>query len=54
MWVVGNIAQATPILSYGRSWNFEGFGCRSRRVGLTCANRSRHGFTLSREYQRIF
>jgi hypothetical protein len=53
-WIVANIATETPTLAYGRSWSFKGFSCRSRRVGLTCSNRSGHGFFLSRQHQRIF
>ena len=41
-------------LAYGRSWSRLGFRCASRRTGLTCRNRSRHGFFLSRESQRRF
>jgi hypothetical protein len=41
-------------LAYGRSWARLGITCTSRAVGLTCRNRSGHGFFLSRERQRIF
>ena len=54
VWIVANIATETPTLAYGRSWRFEGFRCSSRRVGLTCSNRTGHGYFLSRERQRIF
>lgn len=54
IWIVANVATETPTLAYGRSWRFEGFRCRSRRVGLTCSNRSGHGYFLSRERQRTF
>jgi len=53
-WVIGNIATEVPVLAYGRSWSFKGFRCRSRRTGLTCRNKSRHGFFLSGQAQRIF
>ena len=53
-WVIGNVATEVPVLAYGRSWSFKGFRCRSRRTGLTCRNKSRHGFFLSRQAQRIF
>jgi hypothetical protein len=53
-WVAGNIATEVPVLAYGRSWSFKGFRCRSRRTGLTCRNKSRHGFFLSKQAQRIF
>jgi hypothetical protein len=42
------------ILSYGSSWKRAGLVCVSRRTGLTCTNRSRHGFFLSRERWRVF
>jgi hypothetical protein len=41
-------------LGYDRSWNRLGITCTSRSDGLTCRNRSGHGFFLSRERQRIF
>jgi hypothetical protein len=41
-------------IAYGRSWSRLGFVCTSRRAGLTCRNRSGHGFFLSRESQRRF
>lgn len=41
-------------LAYGRSWRRLGISCSSRSDGLTCRNRSGHGFFLSRERQRIF
>jgi Family of unknown function (DUF6636) len=53
-WIAANIATDVPSLAYGRRWRFEGFRCRSRRVGLTCSNRSGHGFFLCRQSQRIF
>ena len=52
--VVANIATEVPVLRYGRRWRWHGIVCTSRRVGLTCRNRSRHGWFLSRERQRIF
>jgi hypothetical protein len=42
-------------LRYGTSRRFGSFRCRSRRSGLTCrSTRSRHGFELSRQRQRVF
>jgi hypothetical protein len=42
-------------LRYGASRRFGSFRCTSRRSGLTCrSTRSSHGFTLSRERQRVF
>jgi hypothetical protein len=43
------------VLGYGRSRGFGSFRCTSRRSGLTCrSTASGHGFTLSREHQRVF
>ncbi len=52
--VGANIATDVPVLRYGRTWRWPGFTCVSRRVGLTCRNRSAHSFFLSRARQRIF
>ncbi len=38
-----------PVLGYGRTWRRGPFTCLSMRVGLSCSNRSGHGFFLSRE-----
>jgi hypothetical protein len=43
-----------PVLRYGRVWRRGPFTCISRRTGLRCSNRSRHGFFLARERWRIF
>jgi hypothetical protein len=51
--VQANIATEVPVLRYGRTWRQNGFTCVSRRTGLTCRNRSGHGFFLSRARQRI-
>ena len=42
------------VLAYGRRYRRRGFVGRSRRTGLTCRNLAGHGFTLSRERQRLF
>jgi hypothetical protein len=42
------------ILGYGKTWKRGGLTCVSRRTGLTCTNRSRHGFVLSRRRWRLF
>jgi hypothetical protein len=52
--VVANIATEVPVLRYGRTWSWRGIQCTSRRAGLTCRNRSGHGWFLSRRWQRIF
>ncbi|MDQ2982607.1 MAG: hypothetical protein M3R70_01595 [Actinomycetota bacterium] len=49
-----NVATDVPVLRYGRSWHWLSIGCTSRRNGLTCRNRSGHGWFLSRQRQRIF
>ena len=42
------------VLPYGTSWSGGGLRCTSESVGLTCRNRSGHGFFLSRERWRAF
>jgi hypothetical protein len=42
------------VLAYGRTWSRGGFTCVSRMTGLTCTNRSGHGFFLSRERSRLY
>ena len=42
-------------LAYGTSTRFGSYTCTSRRSGLTCRSRaSRHGFTVSRQSQKLF
>jgi hypothetical protein len=42
-------------LAYGTSKSFGRFTCTSRRTGLTCrSRRNGHGFTVSRESQKVF
>jgi hypothetical protein len=43
-----------PVLGYGRTWSYGGVVCASRATGLTCRNRERHGFFLSRASWRVF
>jgi hypothetical protein len=43
-----------PRLGYGRTWWWRGIRCSSTARGLTCRNRSRHGFFLGPSRQRIF
>lgn len=52
--VQANAATDYPKLAYGRSFSWRGIRCSSAATGLTCRNRSGHGFFLSRERQRIF
>jgi uncharacterized protein DUF6636 len=42
------------VLAYGSSTRIGGIGCTSEMTGLTCRNRSGHGFFLSRERWRTF
>jgi hypothetical protein len=54
IWIAANIETEAPVLAYGRTWLSVGFKCTSQRRGVTCWNKSRHGFFLSREGQRLF
>jgi hypothetical protein len=52
-----HVTDAVPAghtLAYGRTLRLGPFKCRSRRTGLTCRSRTRHGFFLSRARQRVF
>jgi hypothetical protein len=42
------------VIAYGTTRRFGPFTCASRRTGLTCRNRKRHGFTLSVAQQSVF
>jgi hypothetical protein len=42
------------VLGYGTQWRRDGITCTSRTIGLTCANRSGHGFFVSRQSWRLF
>ncbi len=42
------------VLAYGQTWRRAGLFCTSRFDGLTCTNRSAHGFFISRQRWRIF
>ena len=42
------------VLGYGKTWSGGGFRCISALSGLTCRNKSGHGFFLSRESWRKF
>jgi hypothetical protein len=43
------------VLGYGQTWVGPlGLSCISRRAGLTCTNRRRHGFFVSRQSYRTF
>ncbi|HEX8691740.1 MAG TPA: DUF6636 domain-containing protein [Longimicrobium sp.] len=47
------LGPGAPTLSYGSTWSVGPFTCTVERTGVTCRNRSRHGFTLSRTSYRI-
>ena len=53
-WVMGNVADTTPTLAHGRTWSVGRFTCTSKPAGLTCRNKSGHGFTLSPKTQQTF
>jgi hypothetical protein len=42
------------VLAYGKTWSGGGVRCTSAVTGLTCRNKSGHGFFLSRERWRTF
>ena len=48
------VDRRSPTLRYGMRWSRGGFTCASRKAGLRCANRSGHGFFLSRAHSFRF
>jgi hypothetical protein len=42
------------VLGYGKTWSGGGIRCTSALAGLTCHNKSAHGFLLSRAHWRSF
>jgi hypothetical protein len=42
------------VLGYGKTWSGGGLRCTSAFKGLTCRNKSGHGFFLSRAHWRSF
>ena len=42
------------VLGYGKTWSGGGLSCASAVSGLTCRNKSGHGFFLSRAHWRAF
>ena len=48
------ILRSGPVLGYGSTWRKGPFTCVVARAGVTCRNRSQHGFTLSRAAYRLF
>ena len=47
-------AHRVATLHYGERWSGAGIDCTMRTIGLTCTNRSHHGFFLSKQRQRYF
>ncbi len=48
------IIKGSKVIAYGTTWRRSGFVCRSRATGLTCKNRSGHGWFLSRQHSYRF
>jgi hypothetical protein len=42
------------VLAYGRTRRYGPFTCTSRTTGLRCTTAAGHGFTLSRDAQKLF
>ena len=42
------------VLAYGSQWEQGGYSCTSKTSGVTCTNARGHGFTLSKEIQKLF
>jgi Family of unknown function (DUF6636) len=47
-------SRTAKLLPYGKTWSAAGMSCASAVAGLTCRNRSRHGWFLSRARSRRF
>jgi len=43
-----------PVLEYGRTWDYQGFQCRSETNGITCTNKSNHGWFIKKAEQRLY
>jgi hypothetical protein len=43
-----------PVLTYGQTFQRDGFTCKSEQSGVTCLNADRHGFSISRSAQSVF
>jgi hypothetical protein len=43
-----------PVLGYGKTWRKDGYSCISQRTGLTCTNKSKKGWQISKTKQRLF
>ena len=53
-YIVADPASDYPKLAYGKKYAWRGITCTSAATGLTCRNRSGHGFFLSRARQTTF
>ena len=42
------------VLAYGQSFSRGAFTCQSQPTGMTCTNLNGHGFSLSKESQKLF
>jgi len=42
------------VLPYGKTWNHDGFTCKSAIDGLTCWNRSKKGWFINKVEQKFF
>ena len=43
-----------PVLGYGQTWRSGDFTCISKKTGLTCTNRIKRGWHLSKGRQQFF
>ena len=48
------VDRRAKVLRYGSTWSRGGFTCASRKTGLRCTNRARHGFFLSKQHSYPF
>ena len=48
------LAPDSAAIPYGTSRRFGPYKCTSRQSGLTCTNAAHHGWTLSRQRQKLF
>jgi hypothetical protein len=48
------VDRRAKVLRYGSTWSRGGFTCASRKTGLRCTNRARHGFFLSKQRSHRF
>lgn len=49
-----NRVSYTDVADYGLTGEFGDITCKSEKTGLTCRNKSGHGFFLSRRQQKLF